>query len=114
MRRDFITQAGIFIRFGIVLDLLVKQPHLLLQQIDLLLLPIHRAIELLEQILVETRLYFQLGQSVFHGKLFLVKMKCTVNGGQRQIAFRRKDHCGLIGPITTRRTIIPGNSSVIM
>ncbi len=70
MWRDFIAQAAGFGRFIMGLHLPEEEPQLFLQQFDLLLLPIHRTIEFFEQIFVQTRFDFQLGQSVFHGMPF--------------------------------------------
>jgi hypothetical protein len=38
-----------------------------LQQVDLLLLPVNGSIEFLDHILGEVQFYFELGQTIFHG-----------------------------------------------
>ena len=52
------------------LHLPVENPQLILQQVELLLLPKHRAIQFLKQVFGQARLDFQFGQSLFHGLVF--------------------------------------------
>ena len=65
MRRYFVAQIAWFAGLC-CLHQLVQFPNLLLQQIDLLLLTKHRAIQLFEMILAEIELEFEFGNSRFH------------------------------------------------
>lgn len=78
MRRDFVTQIAWLDRFGVGLHFPIKMAQLFLQQIDLLLLPEHGTIELLDQIFGQARLDFQLGQAIFHGSIFQVQKQVVV------------------------------------
>jgi hypothetical protein len=73
MRRDFFAQVARFDWLGTGLHLPVEKSQLRLQHIDLLLLPINRAIEFLDQMLGQAGLDFQFGQAVFHQSVFLVQ-----------------------------------------
>ena len=67
MRGNLVAQVARFGGFGLRLHLLEQMAQLMLQQIDLLLLPIDGAIQLLDHILGEVHLDFEFGQTIFHG-----------------------------------------------
>ena len=68
------------------LHLRVKQTQLGLQQVDLLLLPIHGAIEFFDRILGQADLDFQFGQAFVHRwgfRVLVMVRRCKVTRSKR-------------------------------
>lgn len=76
MRRNLVAQAERLGRFRgcIGLHLAVQQAQLRLQQVDLLLLLINRAIEFFHEVFSQADLDFEFGQAIIHDVRFRAEL----------------------------------------